>query len=98
MAASKSPAKPERMERLEARITRKQKELLQFAAALQGSSVSEFVVQAASDAATRVIRNDHIITLTMQQHAAFIKALSSPPRANPRLQAAFRRHRKHTKS
>jgi len=87
-------ANPERSERLEARVTPGQKTLLRQAAELQGRTLSEFIVQAASEAATRVVQQHQIIDLTAEEQAVFVEALLNPPKPGPRLRAAARRYRK----
>ncbi|MCG3199235.1 MAG: hypothetical protein GHCLOJNM_03745 [bacterium] len=84
----------ERSERLEARTTRSQKALFKHAADLQGRTLSDFIVQAASDAATRVVEQHQIITLAAGEQEGFVKALLNPPKPGPRLRAAVRRYRK----
>ncbi|MCA9425379.1 MAG: DUF1778 domain-containing protein [Candidatus Omnitrophica bacterium] len=84
----------ERSERLEARATRDQKALLKQAADIQGRSLSDFVVQAASDAAKKVVEEQQIIKLTKEEQEGFVKALLNPPKPGPRLRAAARRYRK----
>ena len=94
MATSRTLVKPERTERLEARITKKQKEFFRRAAEMQGRSLSDFVVKALSDAATEVIEKDRIITLTMEEQATVMKALLNPPAPGAKLRAAVKRYRK----
>lgn len=84
----------ERAERLEARITRAQKALLKRAAEIQGRTLSDFIVQAASDAATRVVEQQRVMTLTAAEQAVFVRALLRLPAPGPRLRAAARRYRK----
>lgn len=84
----------ERTERLEARITRGQKALFKQAAELQGSSLTDFIVRAASDAATRLVQERQVIALAAKEQAVFVQALLTPPAPGPRLRAAARRHRK----
>jgi uncharacterized protein (DUF1778 family) len=83
-----------RSERLEARTTPKQKALFKRAADLQGRTLSDFIVQAASDAAARVVEQHQVITLTAEEQAGFVEALLNPPKPGPRLRAAVRRYRK----
>lgn len=94
MALHRASTSRERTERLEARITRAQKALFKQAAEIQGRSLTDFVVQAASDAATRSIRQRQSIELTSREQAAFVEALLKPAAPGPRLRAAARRHRK----
>jgi uncharacterized protein (DUF1778 family) len=84
----------ERSERLEARITQAQKALLKQAAELQGRTLSDFIVQAASEKAIRVVQEHQVITLTAQEQAVLIEALLKPPAPGPRLRSAARQYRK----
>lgn len=83
-----------RSERLEARITRKQKELFRRVAEIQGRSVSDFVIQAASDVAMWVVQDAQVMTLTTAEQAKFVETLLHPPKPGARLRAAARRYRK----
>ena len=84
----------EKSERLEARVNRNQKALFKRAAELQGTTLSDFIVQAASEAATRVVEKHQVITLTSEESAVLVKALLNPPKPGPRLRAAANRYRK----
>lgn len=88
--ARRAPVRPER---LEARITPEQKALLQRAAALEGRSVTAFVVQSAAAAAEETIRRHETMMLTPQDSELFVRALLNPPEPNEHLRAAARRHR-----
>ena len=94
MPPTNTQASQERSERLEARITRGQKTLFRQAAELQGRTLSDFIVQAASEAATRVVQEHQVITLTAEEQAVFVQALLNPPKPGSRLRAAARRYRK----
>lgn len=82
----------EKLERLEARITSRQKAMLRRAAELRGRSLTDFVVSAAEEAAERVLRSEYVITLGTEDSAAFASALLSPPDPNRALRAAAKRH------
>ena len=86
--------KQEKSERLEARITRDQKELFKRAAQIQGRSLTDFLVQAASDAANRVVQEEHILNLAREDQEALVNALLNPPKPNVRLKAAVEDYRK----
>ena len=75
-------------ERLEARISAEQKELLQRAAALQGRSLSDFVVESAQRAAEETIREHSIIGLSTRDSLIFAEAVLNPPPPTARLRAA----------
>lgn len=66
-------------ERLEARLTSEQKELLQLAATLEGRSVTDFVVSNATIAARRTIEEHTIIKLNRADSIAFVESLLNPP-------------------
>jgi len=87
MAVSRETA-----ERLEARLTARQKALLKRAAAIRGQSLTDFVISAAQGEAERVIRSEYMISLGAEESAAFATALLSPPRPNRTLRAAAARY------
>ena len=75
--------------RLEARISSDLHSMLKRAAALQGRSMTDFVVAAVQDAARQAIDQAEVIRLTMADQECFANALLSPPPANPALKRAF---------
>ncbi len=83
-AASSSP----KQERLEARVTLEQKELLQRAATLEGTTLTDFVVRSAERAAERSIRDHAVLVLTARESQTFVEALLNPPAPNAALRAA----------
>jgi uncharacterized protein (DUF1778 family) len=88
---------PAKSERLEARVTPEQKELIQRAAELTGRSVTEFLVSSAEAEARRTIREQALITLSVRDGLAFAGAILDPPAPGARLRAAARRHREVTR-
>ena len=79
-------------ERLEARINKEQKELLQRAAALLGRSVTDFVVASACEAAVRTVHEYEMIHLGVRDREVFVEALLNPPEPNQRLRQAAERY------
>jgi uncharacterized protein (DUF1778 family) len=75
-------------ERLEARISREQKQLFQRAATLTGRSLTEFVVSSLQEVATRTIQEQALITLNRGDQEVFVRALLSPPAPNQKLRRA----------
>ena len=77
-----SAAKPAttrmRAERLEARITVSQKALIEHAAALQGRSVTDFVLSSVQEAAAKAIDEHQRLTLSVRDGRAFVQALAAP--------------------
>ena len=92
-AASKSSAKRIRAERLEARVTAEQKNLIERAAALQGRSVTDFVLTSVQDAARRAIEEHSQLALSVRDSEVFVDALLSSKPVNDRLRDTVRRYR-----
>ena len=82
-----------KQERLEARVTRQQKRLIERAAYLRGTSVTDFVVASAQQAATATIRDSETLSLRDEAREAFVNALLNPPAPNPAVRAAARRYK-----
>ena len=81
-----------RSERLVARVSADQKRLLLHAAALEGRTLSDFLVTSAQEAAQRTIRDHEVITLGVRDSEAFVKALLNPTPINDRLRETLRLH------
>ena len=79
-------------ERLEARITLRQKLLFQRAAELRGLSLTDFLVTSAQTAAEATIREYNVITVSARDSLAFAEALLNPREPNAALQADIARH------
>lgn len=82
-----------RGERLEARVTAAQKSLIERAAALQGRSVTDFVLTSVQDAARRAIEEHQRLDLSLRDSQTFVEALLNPPAVNDRLRDTVRRYR-----
>ena len=80
--------------RLEARISAEEKELFKRAAALQGCSLTEFVVRSAQEAARKTVKEHQMISLTARDTEAFVKALLKPPAPSKKLKRAAERYNK----
>ncbi|MBI2897971.1 MAG: DUF1778 domain-containing protein [Deltaproteobacteria bacterium] len=80
-------------ERLEARVPASVKAVLAKAAAIQGQSLTDFVVGSAADAARRVIREMDVLELSERDQIAFVEAVSKPAAPNRALRAAAGRYR-----
>lgn len=85
-----------RAERLEARVTADQKRLIERAAALQGRSVTDFVLASLQDAARRAIQEHQQLDLSARDSEAFVDALLNPNPINDRLRDTVRQYRKAT--
>src|ERR1035441_3055268 len=76
-----------RDQRLEARITPDQKELIERAACVQGRTVTDFVVSALQEAAKQAIADHTVWKLTQEQQKVFIGALTDAAALEPLLAA-----------
>jgi uncharacterized protein (DUF1778 family) len=92
-AASRANSGRTRAERLEARVTAEQKSLIERAAALQGRTVTDFVLTSVQDAARRAIEEHHQLELSVRDSDAFVDALLNPKPVNDRLRDTVRRYR-----
>jgi uncharacterized protein (DUF1778 family) len=92
-ATSRSTSGRTRAERLEARVTSEQKNLIERAAALQGRTVTDFVLTSVRDAARRAIEEHNQISLSVRDSEAFVDALLNPKPVNDRLRDTVRRYR-----
>jgi uncharacterized protein (DUF1778 family) len=79
-------------DRLEARVTPEQKQLIARAAALRGSSVTDFIVASAQQAAVETIKDFEILTLHDEARDAFVNAVLHPPAPNEAARKAAQRY------
>ena len=75
-------------QRLETRLTTEQKATIERATRLSGRSMSDFVTQAAFEAARAVIRDHEKMVLSAKDAEIFANALNNPPTANNALKEA----------
>ena len=80
--------------RLEARVTVAQKRLIERAAALQGTTVTDFVVVSAQQAAAKTIRELESLTLGEEAREFFVNAILNPARPKEAARAAAERYGK----
>lgn len=78
---------------MEARIPSETHALLKRAAEIQGRSLTDFVVTAAQEAATRVVEDAGVVRLAMADQERFADALLKPGQLAPAMERARRRHR-----
>ena len=79
--------------RLEARISTDLHALLKRAAALQGRSMTDFVITAVERAARRAVEDAEILRLSAEDQARFARALIDPPAPVAALKRAAKHHR-----
>lgn len=83
-------ARATRPERVDMRLTAKQKQLVEAAARARGETTSQFFLVAAIKRAKQVLRREELIRLTAEDRARLIEALANPPAPSARLRAAWK--------
>ncbi len=89
-----TPKDSSRSARIALRTTRTVKRAIERAAALNGQSVTDFVVTKAYESALETLNRHDQMLLRGDDRDAFIDALLKPPAPSARLKAAARRHQK----
>jgi uncharacterized protein (DUF1778 family) len=84
-------------ERLEARLARGQKRLIERAAQIRGTSVTDFVLASAQQAAMETIEDFQTLRLRDEACEVFVNTLLNPPPPNVPARAAARRYEKLTR-
>ena len=82
-----------RTERLDARVTKDEKRVIETAADLRGLTVTDLMRTVLTDAAARIIRESEVLVLSARSRAAFVDALMNPPMPSARMLAAAQRYR-----
>jgi len=77
-------------------VTAEQKTLIEHAAALQGRTVTDFVLASAQDAAQRAIEAHRQLGLSVRDTRAFVEAMLNPKPVSDRLRETVRRYRRAT--
>lgn len=82
-----------RTERLDARLTREEKETIETAATLRGVSVTDFLRMSVKDAALQVIRENETLVLSERSRRVFVDLLLNSPKPNQKALVAAKRLR-----
>jgi uncharacterized protein (DUF1778 family) len=85
--------KRSRSQRLEARLSKEQKQLFVRAAKLQGRSLTDFVIASAQEAAIETVRTHAALRLSERDRQTFVSALLAPPAPAKTLKQAATRYR-----
>ena len=80
------PTPSNRSEKLDIRITREAKQILQQAAKERHTSISQFVLESALNSASEVLAERSRIDLDAGEWEAFMAALDAPPRRHARME------------
>ncbi len=78
--------------RLEARLPAAIYAMLKRAAEIEGRTLSDFVVSAAREAASRTIEEAEVLRISMEDQRSFAGAILHPPKPNAALRRAAKRH------
>lgn len=84
------PKQGPKRKKLEARVSDEQKQLIERAAAYDGVSQSDFIVNAAMAAARKTVQEQDVIRLNASASRRIAELLLNPPSPNKRLKKAFR--------
>ena len=76
--------------RLEARVDPASKALWQKAAALEGRTLTDFIITSLQESAAKVIQRHQLMELNREDSEAFVEAILNPPEPNDALVAAFK--------
>jgi uncharacterized protein (DUF1778 family) len=91
--------RPQKRERLVARVTAEDKAIISQAAAIAGLSVGSFILSEARKAAVQTLETRQRILLNAEQSRRLVEALLAPPRPpTPRMIAAMRAYKATVKS
>lgn len=80
-----------RSQRLDLRLSKDAKRILQHAAAAKHKTLSEFVIDSSINAAYDTLADRRVFVLDDKQWDAFVKRLDAPPRPNARLRKLMSR-------
>ena len=80
-----------KLQRLEARVNPEEKKTIEMAARIRGTTVTDFVISSAKEAALRTIRENEVLVLNEQARQVFVDMLLNPPKPNAKALAAARR-------
>ncbi|WP_035359084.1 DUF1778 domain-containing protein [Edaphobacter aggregans] len=87
-------ARKAKTERAEARLRPEQKARIERAAHYRGLSFSDFLVQAADEAAVKTIEQNETWILNAEASRRFVEACLNPPEPNLRVKAAAAAYKK----
>jgi uncharacterized protein (DUF1778 family) len=85
-------AKPQKTERIEARVDPDVRRLIVAAAELEGRSVSEFLVASAKERAEETLHRNTVLHLACEEQRRFAEAIIDPPPLNKAMKEAFALH------
>jgi uncharacterized protein (DUF1778 family) len=88
--STKKPARPEARETLNMRVRPEVRGLIDHVAALTGKNRTDFMLEAARQAAENAILDHTLICLSEKSYEAFVALPDAPPNPNERLRKTMR--------
>lgn len=88
-ASGRKPEHADAREALNMRIRPEVRELIDHAAQITGKNRTDFVLDAARQAALNTLLDQTVIPLTSKAYAAFVALLDAPPQPNIRLRKSL---------
>ncbi len=89
-----APASTARSERINLRLSGTAKRRIEQAAAVEGKTVSGFIVSSALENAEKAVRRHEAMVLDREDAMRFFDAIADPPPPNDRLGTALEEHRR----
>lgn len=88
---SERPTTRARGSNINVRTSQDTRDLIERAAAVEGKTLTDFVLDSAKQHAIDVLLDQRLFMLSDEQHEAFMHALDNPPEPGPKLKALMRR-------
>jgi uncharacterized protein (DUF1778 family) len=85
-------------DRITARVPHSTRSIIERAAAVYGSTINQFIVQAAVERANEVLQSTETVKLSARDAKTFLDALANPPQPNEALLEAVRVHGRRVES
>jgi uncharacterized protein (DUF1778 family) len=85
-------ARENKQDRINLRLEKKVKDILERAAGFEGKTVSSFIINSALEQAEKTIQDYETMTLNAEYSKTFLEALSAPVNFNSRLKEAMEEH------
>ncbi len=79
-------------DRITARVPLHVADMLELAATMVGSTINQFVAQAALEKAERIVERERTLAMSQETTAWFFELLDNPPEPSPHLVDAVRRY------
>lgn len=77
-----SPESPAKRESLNIRIKQEDRGLIDRAAKVRGKTRTDFILDAARQAAEEALLDQHLVVVSQEAYAEFLARLDQPPKAN----------------